>query len=156
MPEEGLAPPFRVYAWVTGEWKLGIVNVIVQSDSIIQNAVVESQRDIVFDIKGAIRVIRAHAGQTQPLGLVAHIHVVLGIVDRVKTHHALVDIGSGVIHAMIVEPEEGLFLARVAACRIVEIQVIAPCSRRVAVTIGTMIHGVVRVAIALRRCMGVV
>ena len=50
-------------------------------------------------------------GQLQALALVARRpKSVLRVVDRVQPDHALVDVRAGVVHAVVVEPEEALLL----------------------------------------------
>jgi hypothetical protein len=48
------------------------------------------------------------------------------IVNGIEADHAFINIGPGVVHAMIVKPEEGLLLSVVIACRIVVIKIIHP------------------------------
>ena len=95
-------------------------------------------------------------GQPETLGLVAHVHPVLGVVDRVEPDHPLVDVGPGVVHAVVVEPEEGLLLAVVATGGPVQVEVVDPFAGQVALTLGAEVHGVVRVAVALGRGVPVV
>ncbi len=95
-------------------------------------------------------------GSRRPLALVAHVHAVLGVVDRVEPDHALVDVRPGVVHPVVVEPEEALLLAVVPAGRPVQVQVVDEHLRQVALGLRPVPHRVVRVAVALRRGVPVV
>ncbi len=155
--EEGLAPPLRVLGRVLRERELAhaVVHVLVGRDPVVETAVVERQRDVVGHIERAVRVVGAHAGEAQALALVAAVvhaltgHVLLGVVDRVQADHALVDVRTRVVHAVIVEPEEALLLAIVISRGPVQVEVVNEHPRRVAVRVRPMLHRVVRVAVAL-------
>ena len=108
------------------------MDVLVHRHAVVEAAVVERQRDVVLDVERAVGVVCAHTRQTQALPLVAHVHAVRRVVDRVETDHALVHVRAGVIHAVIVEPEEALLLALLTARRPVQIQVVDPHARLVA------------------------
>ena len=78
----------------------------------------------------------ADAGQPETPPLVAHVHAVLGVVDGVEPDHALVDVGAGVVHRVVVEPEEALLLPVVATGRPVQVEVVDPRPRVVAPVLG--------------------
>jgi hypothetical protein len=149
-----LAPPLRVRLAVA------VVGVLVRRDAVVEPAVVERQRDVVVDVEGAVRVVLAHAREPVALGLVA---VVLDrVVDRHQADHALVDVGAGVAVHVVVEPEERLLLALVAAGRIGEVELVDPLARLPGRLVGEALEGaepviaVVRLAIGLRRGVAVV
>ena len=110
---ERLAPPLRVGGRVLRQRELvgGVVDVLVHRDAVVEPAVVEGERDVVLDVERAVPVVGAHAREPQALALVAHVHAALvahrlRVVDRVEADHALVDVGAGVVHPVVVEPEE--------------------------------------------------
>ena len=158
---EQLAPPLgvdasaelvgrEVLALQGGPLERGVL-VGVRAHSVVEAAVVERERDVVLHVEGAVAVVGADARQTQTVGLVAAVQH--RIVVRREADHALVDVGPRVVHAVIVEPEERLLLAIVAARRICEIQVVDPLPRLVA---AAVVGHVVRLAVALGRGVAVV
>ena len=118
--------------------------------------VVERERDVVLDVEGAVGVVGPHAREPQALGLVAGVEVVLRVVDRVEADHALVDVRPGVVHPVVVEPEERLLLPVVAAGRPVQVQVVHEGLDRVTGVLRTEQVRVVRVAVRLGRGVPVV
>ncbi len=108
--EERLAPPLGVRLRVAGsrELALGVVDVLVDRGAVVQPAVVDRQRDVEVHVERAVGVVGADTRQPQALGLVAGVEVVLGVVDRVEADHSLVDVRPGVVHPVVVEPEEAL------------------------------------------------
>ena len=151
---EGLAPPLRMGPRVPRRRELAhsVVEVLVDRHAVIQAGVVERQRDVVLHIERAV-VIGAHTGQPQSLRLITAIHT--RVIDRVQPDHPLVDVGPGVIHAVIVEPQEALLLSVVATCRPVQIQVVDPRLRRIPV-IPEASQRVSGVAVTLRCIVPVV
>jgi hypothetical protein len=156
--EEGLAPPLRVRGRVVrlGVLAQPVVHVQVGGHAVVQRAVVDRERDVVLDVERAVAVVGAHARETEATPLVAHVHGVLGVVDRVEADHALVNVCPGLVHGVVVEPEEALLLPVVAARRPVQVQVVDPVLGLVAALAGPELQGVVRVAVALRRGVPVV
>ena len=159
---EGLAPPLGVRLRVGG-LELAVVDVVVGGDAVVEAVVGEGQRDVVLDVEGTVGVVGAHARQPQALGLLASVETTLGpvvvrlrVVDREQPDAALVDVRPGVVHAVVVEPEEALLLPVVAAGRPVEVQVVAPLTGPVALGLRAVAHGVVRVAVTLRGGVAVV
>ena len=146
-----LAPPLGM------ELAQAVVEVLMLRDAIIEAAIVQSHGDVIVHVEGlARRVGRVNpfaAGQPEAglLGLVAWIQN--RVVNGIETDHAFVNVGAGVVHAVIVKPEEGLLLRVVIACRIVEIEVIHPLLRYVP---AFVVRKVVGLAIALRRRVAVV
>ena len=151
---EGLAPPLRMGPRVPRRRELAhsVVEVLVDRHAVIQAGVVERQRDVVLHIERAV-VIGAHTGQPQSLRLITAIHT--RVIDRVQPDHPLVDVGPGVIHAVIVEPQEALLLSVVPTCRPVQIQVVDPRLRRIPV-IPEASQRVSGVAVTLRCIVPVV
>ncbi len=101
-------------------------------------------------------MVLADAGEPEAAPLVPHVHAVLGVVDGVEPDHALVHVGAGVVHRVVVEPEEALLLPVVAGGRPVQVQVVDGSPRVVAPVTGPGPQGVVRVAVTLRRGVAVV
>ena len=153
---ERLAPPLRVRARVARGRELRVVDVVVLGDPVIEAAVEEGQRDVVVDVEAAVGVVGAHPGQPQATALVAHVHPVLRVIDGVEADHALVDVGPGVVHPVVVEPEEALLLPVIATGRPVQVQVVHRHPRPVALALRAVPHRVVRVAVALRGGVAVV
>src|SRR6266545_5724645 len=103
------------------------MKILVWGSPVVEPAVVEGERDIVVDAEGAIAgllvpQVRPDAGQAEPLGLVPR--VLNRVVDGVEADHALVDVGAGMVHAVVVEPEEGLHLPGITTRGPVEIEVV--------------------------------
>src|SRR5690242_15203588 len=103
-----LAPPLGM------KLARAVVEVLVLCDSIIEAAIVKSHWDVVINVEGlacSIPWVNPLApGQLQApgIGLVSWIQD--RIVDGIKANHAFVNVGSGVVHAVVVEPEERLLL----------------------------------------------
>ena len=125
-------------------------------DPVVHPDVVDRQRDVVLDVERPVGVVGADAGQAQALGLVAGVEVVLRVVDRVEPDHALVDVGPGEVHHVVVEPEEALLLPAVVAGRPVQVQLVHEGLDREAVVLRAEQERVVRVAVRLRRGVRVV
>ena len=124
------------------------MEILMWRDAIVLTAGIEGQRDVILHVEAAIPVVGPDAGQAIAFGLVAG--VFRRIVDGVEPHHALVDVGPGMIHAVVVEPEERLHLLGIVTRGIVEIEVIDPLLGPVGIWI------VMRIAVALRRRMAIV
>src|SRR6266542_5033842 len=123
------------------------MKILVWGNPVVEPAVVEGERDVVVDAERARNAlfpprVRPDAGQPKSFGLVPR--VLNRVVDGVETDHALVDVGAGMVHAVVVEPEEGLHLPGIATRRPVQVKVIDPLSWRVGVGL------VVGIAITLR------
>src|SRR5215212_3026573 len=108
---EALAPPLRMRPRVARGWEvaLRVVDVLVDRDSVVQPAVEEDQRDVVVHLE-VVRggQVRATTRQVQTVGIPFVAVVDLRVVERVEPHHALVDVVRGVVHDVVVEPEEAL------------------------------------------------
>ena len=164
MLEERLAPPLGVRSRIVGvrEFTLRVVDVLVNRDPVVQPAVVHDQRDVVGDVKGSVLVIGADAGQSKTLSLVTHVgtpadaRVSLRIVDGINADHALVHIRAGVVHSVVVKPEEALLLPVVPTGGPIQVQIIDEHPRKVTLVSRPAGHRVVRVAVALRRRVSVV
>ena len=142
MLEEGLPPPLWMSLAAIG------MEILVGRYPVVQPAIVQCQRDIGLDVEGAIGAVGPDPGQAKPGSLVA---VILDrIVDGIEADQPLVDIGPGMVHPVVMEPEEGLFLPVIATSGPVQIEILHPLSW----PIGTRL--VVRVAVALRRRMAIV
>ena len=81
--EEGLPPPFGCVSAAAG------VEVPVRRHAVVEQAVVEGERDVVVDREGAVRMVAAHARQPQPFRLVAGIQLRLLVVNRVEADQPL-------------------------------------------------------------------
>src|SRR6266511_2073831 len=129
------------------------MKILVWGNPVVEPAVVEGERDVVVDAERARNAlfpprVRPDAGQAKSFGLVPG--VLNRVVDGVETDHALVDVGAGMVHAVVVEPEEGLHLSRVATRGPVEVEVVTPLPWLVGAGL------VVRVAVTLRGRMDIV
>ena len=140
MPEEGLAPPFRMR--LAGP----VVEVGMACDTIIQGAIIKRQGDVVIDAAG--RVV-GHAGEAVGLGI-PFVAVVGTVIDGKQPHHALVHVCASMVHPVVMEPEKGLLLAVVAAGRVVEVKIVAPFLRLITLRLPAGI------AIAFARGMRIV
>ena len=153
--EERLAPPLGVLARVAGLRVLGVVEVVVHGDAVVEPAVEEGERDVVVDVEAAVGVVRANAGEPVSRVLVAVVRH--GVVDRVEADQALVDVGSCEVHPVVVEPEEALLLALQPSRRPVQVQLVDPHLRaEPRRALGAPQEGVVRVAVTLGRGVAVV
>jgi hypothetical protein len=139
---ERISPPLGMRRRVLGgrEFPLGVVDVLVHRDAVVKSAVVEGQRNIVVDVEGSVGVVLTDAGQAEALPLVAHVHAVLRVIDGVQADHALVDVGAGLVHAVVVEPEEALLLTVVPTRRPVQVEVVHERLREVAVRLRPVPH----------------
>ena len=146
-----LAPPLGV------EFAQAVVEVLVLRDAIIEAAIVQGHGDVIVHVEGlACRVSRidplaARQPEGSLFGLVARVQD--GIVNGIETNHPFVNIRPGVVHAMVVKPEERLLLRRVVSRGIVMIEVVHPLLGYVPAFI---VRHVVGLAIALRRRVAVV
>ena len=105
----------------------GVVHVLVHGDAVVQRDIEERQRDVVLDIEGTVFPgVGAPTRQLQTVGVGLVTEIQYRVVDRVQADHALVHVRPGVIHAVIVEPEEALLLRLVTTRRPVQIQVVTP------------------------------
>ena len=121
MPEEGLAPPFRMR--LAGP----VVEVGMACDTIIEGEITKRQRDVVIDTAG-FKVW--NPGKAVGLGIPL-VAVVGTVVDGIQPSHALVHVCASMVHPVVMKPQKGLLLAVVAAGRPVEIEIVAPLLRLV-------------------------
>src|SRR6478735_3221975 len=146
-----LAPPVRM------QFASAVVEVLVLRDAVIETAIVERHGYVVINVEGLpcrisrIDPLASGKPQTAPLGLVTRVQD--WIIDGIETNHTFVDIGSGVVHAVVVEPQERLFFRIVVAGSVVEVEIVYPLPRYVS---ALVVSEVMRLAIAFRRRMTVV
>src|SRR4051812_39103504 len=161
---EQLAPVLGVHVAADDAREAGIrsdggVVVRVGNHAVIGGEVVERHRDVVLDVERpvvvalGVDVVHADAGEAPAVGLGLVAVVELGIVVRRESDHALVDVRAGVVHAVVVVPEERLLLAVVTAGGVGHPEVVDPLHRTVAAFVVD--HGV-RLAIGLGSVVAVV
>src|SRR6266508_2882446 len=129
------------------------MKILVWGNPVVEPAVVEGERDVVVDAERARNAlfpprVRPDAGQPKSFGLVPR--VLNRVVDGVEADHALVDVGAGMVHAVVVEPEEGLHLPGIATRGPVEVEVVT----KLPWLVGAWL--VVWIAVTLRRRMAIV
>lgn len=105
-----------------------VVKILVLSNTIVQTTIIDNDRDVIVD---AARRRISDTGQPIPFGFIPIVMVVCWIIDGIEANHPLIDIGPGMIHAVVVEPQEGLLLLVITTRRPVEIEVVAPLLRLV-------------------------
>src|SRR6476469_413952 len=134
-----------------------VMEVLVLRDAVIETAIVKRHGYVVIDVEGlSCRVGRINAlapweSQAGLLRLVPWIQD--RVIDGIEANHALVDVGSGVVHAMVVEPQERLLFCLVVTRGIVEVEIVHPLSRSIS---ALVVCEVMRLAVTFRRRMTVV
>jgi hypothetical protein len=132
------------------------MEVLMGGDAVVEAEIGEGQRNVVLDVEGTVGVVDADARQPQSPAFVAHVQAVFRVVDGIQSHHAFVDVGAGVVHGVVVEPEEALLLPVVAAGGPVQVQVVHEHPGPVAAVPGPCHHRIMRVSVALGCGVGVV
>ena len=124
--------------------------------AVVEAHVEHDQRNVESDVERPVPIVGPYARQPEALGLVAGVEIVLRVVYRVEPDLALVDVGAGEIHHVVVVPEERLLLPVVVAGREVQVELVDEAADRESLVLGPEDPGVVRVAVRLRRGVRVV